>query len=628
MLWSLVGWLVLMAYPAWLVFATNPFSGVTWLAWGLQDYRWLIASYLVTVLSTVVLPPLCARLLSTGPPAAIPPYGDGRWVGRSIRSSLVGTAFALAIFAPPWNVERGNGEVGNHDVHLSQLQAIHKGSLPYVGPASVQYGPGSQMLQYAHMSLAGKFTLAGYRESYALTALIGLAVFTSVSVGVLGLAYGLLAAVLALYLSPFAFLGWDGPVFTGFFGWANPFRYMGAFVVMALMPSLVAASRGWRNVPALAAGLVWGAFTWMSQENLSGTCLAAALFLTAAWSLGCCSFAQVRGAVVNAVIGLTAFWLPVLAYYAAYGELSRFVEGYFLISRFVAAGMSNTPWSGETVWTAAFYLTPWFLLAAAWAAIFDLPAKTFAVPLPAGRQRLLALVCLSLACFTAALFRKDSSHFVNVLIGLPAVMVALAKETPRITPRWLPRLLLIGSIVALATLFPTHSRMMRFVPDYLRYPWARFWNDQPPLTSAWAHEPGPAFRRAGDFVSGDYRIYTGAMPARAFFETMNEVSQIVGDRAVFVHSFPRVPPEIVYFFADLRPGPILFNVSTMVFHTGIQQRFLRHMEEHCREIEAIVGTDAMTQEVALFRRCHSMVVEIPKVIDGSPYVIWLAAPSG
>ena len=478
------------------------------------------------------------------------------------------------------------------------------------------------------MSLTGKFSIAGSRESYALLALIGLAVFTSVSVGVLGLVSGLLAAVLALYVSPFAFFSWNGPVLSGFFGWGNPLRYMGAFVVTALLPSLVAATRGWRNVPALATGLVWGFFSWMSQENLSGTCLAAALFLPTAWSLGCCSVIQIRGAIVNAAIGLTVFWLPVLGYYAVHGELSRFLEGYFLVSRFVAAGMSNTPWSGEPLWTAAFYLTPVFLLAAAWATVFDWPKRRFAVPLSAGRLRLLAFVCLSLACFTAALFRKDSSHFVNVLIGLPAVMVALAVETPRITPRLLLRILLVASIVTMAMLFPTRVRMTRFVPDFLGRPWARFANDPRRLPAAWANEPGPAFRRAGDFVSGEYRIYPDAMPARVFLESMNEMNRIVGDRPVFVHSFPRVPPEIVYFFADLRPGPILFNVSTMVFNTGIQQRFLRHMDEHCQEFEAIVGTDATAQEVSMFQRCHPMAIEIRKTVDDSPYYIWLSARAG
>ena len=623
---SIVGWLVLMTYPAWLALSRNPYEDVTWLGWGLQDNRWFIATYLVAIASVVVLPPLFAKLFERDEsPAAVSVKRAKRSAVNAASVVLLGMAISLALFAPPWNIELGSGQAGDHDVHLSQLQAIHEGATPYIGPASIQYGPGSQMFQYAYMVLSGKFSFAGYRESYAALALVGFAIVAVTYLGTLGPFYGTLAAILALYISPFFMFSWNGPVFVAFWGWANPFRYMGAFVVMALLPWVLPSTRGWRNTRALATGMLWGAFSWMSQENLAITLASATFFSAVTWALGWYSRQQILGTAMNAAAGLSLFWLPVLAYYAARDELGRFVEGYFLVLQFVAAGMSNTPWDTESNkgWNAAFYLTPWFLLGGAWIAMFDWRRRRFANPVEQDRRQLLAFVCVSLVCFTGALFRKDSSHFINVLIGLPAVVVALWRHAARSGQPILLRLFLALAVAAFVAVFPGSRQLTLFPSRYLSAPWTRFTNGlSPPSASAWKSDHGVAFRRAGDFVSDDYLIYEGAMPARAFFETMEEVRARVGKRLAYVHSFPQVPPDLVYFFADLRPGPILFNPGTMVFHSGIEQRFLRHMEDHCREFDAVIGTDPTAREVQIFRTCHEGVSETQNAVSGNPYYVW------
>ena len=618
---SVVGWIVLMTYPAWLTLSKNPYDDVTWLGWGFQDYRWLIATYLVSMTAAVALPPLFARLFEHDERRAVPPLK--RSIVNTVSAVVLGVAFSVALFAPPWNIELGSGEVGDHDVHLSQLQAIRQGATPYIGPASIQYGPGSQIFQYAYMALSGKFSLAGYRESYAALALIGFAIVAAAYLGTLGLFCGTLATILALYISPFSMFTWNGPVLVAFWGWANPFRYMGAFVVMALLPWMLRSSRGWRNTPALGTGVMWGAFCWMAQENLPMTLASAGFFVTIAWSLGWYSRRQVLSTTLNAVAGLSLFWLPILGYYAARHDLGRFVEGYFLVSQFVAAGMSNTPWDpgSNRGWNAAFYLTPWFLLAAAWIAMFEWRRWRFADAAHDDRRHLLSFVCLSLVCFTGALFRKDSSHFVNVLIGLPAVVAALGRHAVGSSEPIPLRALIAVAIVSFVAVFPGSRELTHFPARYLSEPWTRFTSGPLP-PPAWERDDGVAFRRAGDFVSGDYPIFADAMPARAFLETMEEIRTLVGSRPVYVQSFPKVPPEIVYFFADLRPGPILFDVSTMVFHSGIQQRFLRHMEDHCAEFAAVIGTDPTAREVEIFRRCHEVVSETQRAVSGSHYYVW------
>jgi hypothetical protein len=626
-LWSLTAWLALLSIPAWVAMSRNSFRDVVWIGWEFNDYRWLPAAYLVTIFSIIALPPIFARLLEAAQPPRLSPRGAvPRTRGRSVIAPACAVVLCVVLFAPPWNIEHGVGELGAHDVHLSQIQAIHKGSLPYIGPASIQYGPGSQLLQYVYMEQSGKFSFAGYRETYAVMALLGFGVFSVLACVLLGVGWGIVASVLALYLSPFWMFHWNGTVFEGFFGWANPFRYLGALLVLALLPKLVSEGDGWRNYRALLTGLLWGFFTWMSQENLAITAMSAGLFLVVAWALRCCTAKQALTASGNAVVGLLLFWLPVLVYYAAKGALPQFTRNYVFVARQVAAGLSNTPWDPDynLGWSAAFYLTPCFLVVVVWITIFDFAKRQFIVPLPPERERLLALLCLTLVCYTGALFRKDASHLINVLIGVPLVVAAWAAEIcrPKFTGRRMLALL-IGPVLFVC-LFPTAAQIARFPEQFVIEPAKRFWSRNDGQPSAWAADEGIAFRRAGDFLSSNYLIYPRAMPARVFLETMGEVRTIVGDRPVFVHSFPSVPPEIVYFFADLRPGPILLNVMTMIFNSRTQELFLEHMERHCREFQALVGSDPAAREVQIFKRCHPDATQVEKKIAGSPYFVLLS----
>ena len=339
--------------------------------------------YFIAIGAIVALPPLASRWLEPGVVTEPPPVARFR-LARPVLALVYGAVVSAILFAPPWNIARTSGQVGDHDVHLSQLQAIHTGTLPYIGPASIQYRAGLQLLQYAYMTRTGKFSLLGYRETYPLFQLVAFACFTAAAVGSTGFVYGTLIAFLALYLSPFNMLHWGGDVFNGFLGWANPLRYVGTFVVVSLLPPVLRRAGRTVTVPALLLGVVWGLFTWLSQENLMSTVLAGGLFVVVAWALRACSFAQARRTVLGLGLGWLVVVVPILAFYATRGELGRFVAGYFLVPRFVAAGMSNTPWNWqiETDWNAAFVLTPILFFGVACLTTFDWPHRRFARHFP------------------------------------------------------------------------------------------------------------------------------------------------------------------------------------------------------------------------------------------------------
>ena len=81
---------------------------------------------------------------------------------------IVGIAAACWYFAgPPWNLERHHRDIDWHEqLHLGPLQAISKGYLPYIGPASTVYGPGSQLLTYATMKASRRFGIESAAASF------------------------------------------------------------------------------------------------------------------------------------------------------------------------------------------------------------------------------------------------------------------------------------------------------------------------------------------------------------------------------------------------------------------------------------------------------------------------------
>src|SRR5579862_6685466 len=72
--------------------------------------------------------------------------------------------------------------------------------------------------------------------------------------------------------------------FDGYWGWANPLRYVGVVAVVLLLPAVVRRSPSWRGAAAGAAiGALWGVTSYFAQENLfagaAGAVLVGALLM-------------------------------------------------------------------------------------------------------------------------------------------------------------------------------------------------------------------------------------------------------------------------------------------------------------------------------------------------------------
>ena len=80
----------------------------------------------------------------------------------------LGVALATLAFGPPWTLDASREPVDMHEeVHLSGLQAIDRGYTPYLGAASVNYGPGLQLAGYGYMRARARFSVPGFREWFA-----------------------------------------------------------------------------------------------------------------------------------------------------------------------------------------------------------------------------------------------------------------------------------------------------------------------------------------------------------------------------------------------------------------------------------------------------------------------------
>jgi uncharacterized membrane protein (UPF0136 family) len=623
-------WLALTAwFPLLLVVvyfkarATLP-PTVVWLAFGYLDKRWVTSAYLLGVLAPMLLLAGAARVLAAGrehprnwrswlsglapgrtdatPPVDAPAprtsLARAAWRGlatvgaaRTAAGILTSLAIAWYFYGPPWYLSQpGAGVIGvQESVFLSGFQAISKGAIPYIGPASVQYGPGAQLLSYLYMRHIGTFSVVGFRESWAIFQWVGATILFVVFFLAFGYVRGLVATLLSALIYPalqdLGFL--PGGSYGGFFGWSDPLRYVGAIALILLLPAIIRRCPARRGLAGAAAlGLLFGATSYLAQENLTAG-IAGAVALSALLLLtGTSSFRSVATALLWVLAGFLVVWVPVLAYYAAHGVLARFLHLYFLIPQAVADGYSNTPYGGYQItaaakaaqarWETFFYALPFIL--AVLALLVVVQFRPFRVAWEWSRERvaLVAVAMTTILLYQGALLRSDAAHLSGTLLITPGLAIMTATVLPRLLGAWRPVTLAVaGAALFAASFLLLPQAAVR--PASIRSWAAAPYQDRQRL----AAEPAPAApmtiagRRVGaGLTTARQCCQTASVPMRDFIAFMNHLHAIIGNRTTYVVSFPSGYPGIVYFVADLTPAPVPIDVHTMVLNMPQYRTYL------------------------------------------------------
>ncbi len=682
---ALTVWFPLLLVAAYLRCRSTEPPSVHWIAFGYLDKRWVSATYLLGALAPMVLLVAASRVLRVGrdhpqswwswlsgllprsraasvadagpedvsqtpegasqAPAktrtasagasATPAGSRAAWLRFGLGLAGVATAIGLAwyFYGPPWYLSRSTAPIGyQEDVFLAGLQAISKGQLPYIGPAAVQYGPGAQLMSYLFMRHVFTFSVIGFRESWATFQWVGASILFVAFFLAFGFARGLLVSLLSALVYPtLQQLGFShGLSYSGFWGWANPLRYAGAVALVILLPAVIRRCPSWRGLSCgVLLGLVFGALSYMAQENLIGGIVGAVVVAVLLGLSGTSSGRAVISGLLAAAVGFLIVWLPVLAYYAGKGFLGRFIYLYFLIPQAVADGYSNTPFGGFThkpsPWTTMFHVLPFVLALVALASVVQF--RPFRVAVAWSRERILlvAIAVTTILLYQGALLRSDNAHLTGTMLAVPALVVMAATALPRVLGATGRTTLVVAGVVL-------------FVASFALLPYASFrW------TSVRSAAEGPylgrsapqhvvatpttvaAERVGGALVHAKECCQSSTLPMRPFIALMNHIHTLVGDRTTYVVGFPAGYPGIVYFVADLKPAPIPLDPYTMVMTEPQLQAFLADFKHSVLpHTQALVTSSLYAPEVrdflARYPHSHRFTLHYKR----KPYYVLLA----
>jgi hypothetical protein len=642
-----------------------------WLTFGYLDKRWEISACLLGALAPMLLLVAAARVLKIGrehpqnwrswlagivtptgaPPSTTPARAEARRarLGRfaTVAAGIL-TAVGLAsyFYGPPWYLNQG-GVIGyQEDVFLQGLQAISQGHIPYIGPAAIQYGPGSQFFSYLFMRHVATFSVVGFRESWAMFQWVGTSVFFVALFLAFGYGRGLVASLMWGLIYPAQLLLGFAPesTFGGFFGWVNPLRYAGAVSLIVLLPGVIKRCPSLRGFAGGAGlGILWGGLSYIAQENLIGGAIGALVVSALLVLSGTASGRAAARALLGVLTGFALVWLPVLAFYAAKGVLGRFLYLYFLIPQAVAGGYSNTPfggsdhssleWRNAEPWLRIFQWLPVILAVLALISVLQFRPFRIAVEWSRDRIMLVAVLVTTILLYQGALLRSDVPHLTGTMLIFPALVVVVATTLPRLT---LPRLagfrqplaLVVAGAVLFAAgvwLLPAKVTAPSHIPAELESPYL----DRQQLATY--PVPGTPATIAGQRVGAglaDTKLccQSGSESMPQFVRLMNRLHAIIGDRTTYVVSFHNGYPGLIYFVADLKPAPIPADPYTMVFTQQQMAAYLQNFQTSVLpQTQALVTTNLNRPEALYFSQRYPRARRVILTYHKAPYYVLLSS---
>ena len=546
------------------------------------------------------------------------------------------TALGLAWYftGPPWYLSKTSTPISRQEeVVLIGLQAVAKGHLPYVGVASVQYGPGTQVAAYWLMRHVTSFSVVGFRAAWALLVWAGVTVLFAVFFLAFGYARGLAVSLLSALVYPalhqVAFQ--PGGSFDGYFGWASPLRYVGVIALVLLLPAVVRRCPSWRGAAAgTAIGSLWGMTSYLAQENLAGgvigTLAVAGLLLFS----GSASWPAVRTALGAVLAGFLVIWTPILGFYAVHGQLAEFLQQYFLFPRAVASGANDTPWGGfqhaPSPYTHLFYVLPFLLAGLALLTVLRVRPLGIATEWPRERVLLLVTVLATALLYEGVLLRSDASHLTGTLLMVPALVIMTATVLPRLLGaerRVTAAVAGAALVVASFMLLPHGAFALTSVRSWAEAPYL----DRQRLAAAPASGTPTtlAGRRVGaglDDVSQCCQGSPVSMPE--FVQLMERIHTIIGGRTAYVANFPGEYPGLVYFGADLNPAPVSSDRYSSIETEPELKAFLADFRTRVLpQTQAVLTSSVQAPEAKLFLQRYPSALRITLRWAGQPYYLLL-----
>lgn len=668
-------WLALAAWFPFLLIvvyyraeATFP-PAVRWINFGYDDKRWVSAAYLLGTLAPMILLTTSARVLTVGrahPPswrawctelfprtvsaaphspdsgeAGADEAGPGGWrrnrAGRILTVAAgLGTALGLAwyLLGPPWYLSQDTSMISaQEDIFLTGFQAIARGHLPYIGVAGVQYGPGTQFVSYLLMRHVTSFSVVGFRQAWALFQWAGVSILFAVFFLTFGYARGLAASLLsALCYPPLHQVAFQpASSFDGSWAWTDPLRYVGAITLVLLLPAVVKRSPSCRGTAAGAAiGVIWGAMSYMAQENFVAGAVGALVVGALLLFSGTSSWRAVRAALVAVVVGFLLVWLPILGFYAVHDDLGQFLRLYFLFPRAVAEGWSDTAWQGDShkpsPLTTMFYALPFLLAVLALLTVFRVRPLRIAREWSRDRVLLAAILVITILLYQGALLRSDTAHLTGTLLAVPAVVILTATVLPsRLGVRRRGTLVVSGAALTLASfaLLPYRAFAWTSVRSVAEAPYL----DRQHL-AARPRPNGPATlaaqRVGAGLATGDQCCEGSLVPMTKLIALMSRIHTILGDRTAYVADFPHADPGLVYFVADLTPAPVMADKYMTVLNEPQLRAYLAYFKTVVMpRTQAVLTADLDTQEALFFVARYPGARRITLQFAGKPYYVLL-----
>jgi hypothetical protein len=612
---------VLLVPVHFLAARTHP-TTLHWNHYGFLDRRWLTSLFLCATVGSALALAFAARAVATAlqrpaswrawmaaiVPARARTEGEeaagrgaaraGRWAPVALRL-LCAVVIAAYFFGPPWHLARA--PIDYHEaLTMGGVQAIRTGSLPYIDAAAVQYGPVAQLANAAYVLGTGRLSVDGFREATLLFHLLAATLFLSVlflRVRPLVAAVTALAAIL-VFPTLQTFMVTSGGSFNGLWGWTNTLRYSGVFLLAMAFPALAASAVSAPvRARSVALGVTWGILCLVAQENLIGGALVLgvlSVLLVVSDTVGRQATLAVLGRIAA---GMVLVAIPVCAFYAAHGQLGRFIELYLLVPRAVAAGYSNTPFP-NTKYTLLFYGLPLLLGALLLAALLTSRPLRVANHWTDRRVVLVSAITAALISHLGALTRSDAPHLVNTELALPAAICIAAFDLPGLLGARSRRSQWVGGVVialAAVAILPLAPRVLQptMIPSKLWRPLhARLNPPGKQRLPPGIPERSLAAARIGDSTLRQPRCCTKSdLPMAQLVHFMDRLHRVIDSRRVLVVRTTVLTPPAVYFLADLRPAPFLQDYGTMVLNHDIRKHWLRYLRAHLAQTQALVTTN-------------------------------------